>query len=86
MVAGRKKKGTEKIPDLGESRQKAAALLKTNRQYVSDAKAIQRQNPHLLDAALLIVSERVAASMNRLQDIIEGNCGDCGTGDGGLDG
>lgn len=40
-------KGTEKIPDLGESREKAAKLTNTNSRYVSDAKKLQDERPDL---------------------------------------
>ncbi len=42
-------KGTQEIADLGESREKAATLVGSNRQYVSEAKKLQREAPDLLE-------------------------------------
>jgi 16S rRNA G966 N2-methylase RsmD len=42
-------KGTEKIPDLGEAREKAAAAVGVNPRYVQDAKAVQEADPKLAD-------------------------------------
>lgn len=45
MSAGGRSKGTELIPDLGESRQKAARTANVNEHYVTDAKSLKDNHP-----------------------------------------
>jgi len=50
MSEGGRAKGTQKIADLGESRELAATITGTNRQYVSDAKKLSQESPQLFRA------------------------------------